>query len=114
MHGNLANYLDQMEALEEAARHRLTAIVYNLVMGQQQNFANNLHNLAIPMREVAASGGRYELPRLAELLTRPEFEPLQRTLMGRGVALDVLQAEIDQQVEAVRREVGDSSTASPP
>ncbi|HEX9944388.1 MAG TPA: CHAT domain-containing protein [Thermoanaerobaculia bacterium] len=106
-HGNLANYLDRLEAAEDAVRHRLAAIVYDLVMGHGQFLATDLRNLAISMRRAAASGGRYELPRLAELLARPEFEPLQRTLTEWDVALDELQAQVDQCVEEVRRGVGE-------
>ncbi len=57
------------------------------------------------MRQAAAAGRRYELPRLADLLERPEFEPLQRTLAERGVAVEAMQGRIDELVEEVRREV---------
>jgi len=103
-HGNLAVYLD-LVAAEEAARHRLARIAYVLVTGHGPFLAMELYNLAILMRRAAASGGRYELPRLAELLARPEFEPLQRTLAEWNVALDGLQAQVDQHVEEVRRQV---------
>ena len=104
-HANLANYLERLGAVEEATRHRLAAIIYELVISHGQHLAIALHNLAISMRDAAASGGRYELPRLAELLARPDFEPLQRTLTERNVALDALQTQVDQYVEEVRRRV---------
>jgi hypothetical protein len=44
------------------------------------------------------------------LLARPEFEPLQRTLTEWNVALDELQAPIDQYVEEVRRMVEKAAT----
>jgi hypothetical protein len=69
----------------------------------------DLRNLAIRMRKTAAAGGRYELPRLAELLVRPEFEPLQRTLAEWKVAVDELQAKIDELVEEVRQRVEEAS-----
>ena len=50
----------------------------------------------------AASGESYELPRLAELLARSEFEPLRRTLTEWKVGLDELQVKIDEIVEGVR------------
>ena len=50
-------------------------------------------------------GERYELPRLAELLARPDFEPLQRTLSEWNVELDALQAAIDEVMERMRRGV---------
>jgi hypothetical protein len=108
-HGNLANYLDLSEAKEEAARHRLAAIAYDLVIDLGQDLSRELRNLAEAVHRAAAAGGLYELPRLAELLAGPDFEPLQRTLAERNVALDALQAQIDQQVEEVRRAVGRGS-----
>jgi tetratricopeptide (TPR) repeat protein len=90
-HGNLANYLARPGTEEEAARHRLAAIAYFLVIGHAQHLAPTLRSLAIAMRQAAAAGGRYELPRLAELLARPEFEPLRRTLTEWKVPLDELQ-----------------------
>ena len=104
-HGNLANYIDRLGTAEDAARHRLAAIVYFLVMGHGQYLVIALRGLTINMRRAAASGERYELPRLAELLARSEFEPLQRTLTEWGVGLDELQAKIDELVEGVRRGV---------
>jgi len=110
-HGNLANYLERLGAAEEAARHRLAAIVYFLVIGHGQHLATALGGLAILIRQAAAAGGHYELPRLAELLARPEFEPLQRTLTEWNVALDALQARIDQIVEEARRGVEEEGEA---
>jgi tetratricopeptide (TPR) repeat protein len=104
-HFNLAKYLNHLGAVEEEARHRLAALIYDLVMGHGQFLATDLRDLAIGMRRAAASEGRYELPRLVELLARPEFEPLQRTLVEWKVGLDELQATIDQRVEQVRRGV---------
>jgi hypothetical protein len=104
-HSHLANYLNHLGAAEETARHMLAQIVYDLVMGHRQLLALALRGLEILMRCAAAAGGRYELPRLIELLARPDFEPLQRTLTEWNVALDELQAKIDELVEEVRRGV---------
>jgi tetratricopeptide (TPR) repeat protein len=104
-HFNLANYFDRLGTAGEAVRHRLAALAYDLIMGRRQGLAIVLHNLAILMRSAEALGRQYNLPRLAELLARPEFEPLQRTLTEWNVALDELQAEIDELVEEVRRGV---------
>ncbi|MEA2559987.1 MAG: hypothetical protein QOH06_1491 [Acidobacteriota bacterium] len=108
-HGNLAHYLENLRAAAEAARHRLAAIIYDLIMGRGQGLATVLRGLAISMRVAAASGGRYELPRLAELLARPEFEPLHRTLIEWNVVLDDLQAQIDQLVDELRRQVEETA-----
>jgi hypothetical protein len=102
-HLSLAVFLFNPRATAQAARHLLAGLTYALLMGHGPIVKNVLHNLAIDLRHAAASGGQYELPRLAELLARPGFEPLQRTLTERNVALDALQAQIDQHVEGVWR-----------
>ena len=104
-HGNLANYLDREGAAKEAALHRLAAIAYELVIGLGYDLKRDLRNLAFYMRRATALGERYDLPRLAELLALPEFEPLHRTLTEWNVGLDELQAAIDERVEEVRRRV---------
>ncbi len=76
----------------------MAAIIYDLVIGHRQGLATDLRNLEIFMRDAAASGKRYELPRLAGLVARPEFEPLRRTLAERNVEVEALQAEIDRLV----------------
>ncbi|MES1244366.1 MAG: tetratricopeptide repeat protein [Acidobacteriota bacterium] len=98
-HGNLANFLGRLGEVEEAARHRLAQLAYDLVMDHGQFLAIGRRNLAILMSHAAVLGGRYELPRLTDLLARPEFEPIQRTLTERNVGLDELQARIDEIVE---------------
>jgi hypothetical protein len=98
-HYQLANYLDRLGLAEEAARHQLATIVYFLITSHGQYLATIMRGLAIGITRAAASGERYELPRLTELLARPEFEPLQRTLTEWNVALDELQAKIDELVE---------------
>ncbi|MFL6290761.1 MAG: AAA family ATPase, partial [Thermoanaerobaculia bacterium] len=110
-HNNLANYLEDLGEAEEAARHRLATIGYFLIVGHRQHLATALQGLKNSMRRAAPSGERYELPRLAELLARPEFEPLQRTLTEWQVPIDELQTGIDQIAEAVRRQV-EQATAS--
>jgi tetratricopeptide (TPR) repeat protein len=110
-HGNLAIYLEHLGVMEDAARHRLARIAYDLVMGHRHFLAITSRGLAEAIRHAAASGGRYELSRLAELLARPDFEPLQQTLAERNVALDELQAQIDQYVEDVRRGVEEDTSS---
>lgn len=112
-HGNLANYLDRLSAAEEASRHLLAGIVYDLITNRQQGLQIKLRNLVGSMHHAAASEKRYELPRLAELLARPEFEPLLRTLTEWNVGLDELQAGIDELVEKVRRWVAEEGHRGP-
>ncbi len=105
-HDNLASYLGKAGRAEEAARHRLAAGVYYLVTTRRDYLATWLGNLRIDIRRAAGSGGRYELPRLADLLARPEFEALARFLVGLGVESGPLQAQLDELVEGVRKEAG--------
>ena len=67
--------------------------------------AQHLPNLALLLQSAEASANLYGLPQLVELLARPEFEPLQRTLAERDLALDKLQAQVNQVVEVARRMV---------
>lgn len=104
-HGNLSNYLDRVGDWDGTAQHSLAAVVYDLITNHRQGLALRLRNLAIDMRRAAAGGGRYELPRLAELLERPDFAALRQVLAERGVDLGELQASIDAHVEQVRSQV---------
>ena len=87
------------------ARHLLAAIVYVVVIGHRQYLKTSLDNLASRMRRAAAGGERYELPRLADLLARPELEALRQVLADRGVDVGELQEAIDQHVDQVRSQV---------
>lgn len=108
-HGNLSNYLDQSEATREGARHLLAAIVYGVVMNNQEELSRHLKCLDIDVRRAADAGGRYELPRLADVLGRPEFSALKDVVDRVDGGADALQAVVDQLVEGVRGEVGQES-----
>jgi hypothetical protein len=103
-HHNLAIYLGKAGRVEDMARHTLAAAVYWLIATRHGHLATWLNNLRISSRRAADSGGRYELPRLADLLARPEFAALGQFLAGSGVDLGQLQAQLDQLVEGARRE----------
>jgi tetratricopeptide (TPR) repeat protein len=105
-HGNLSNYLDRLGERPEAARHMLAAIVYLVVIRHQEHLNIVLSNLGIHMSRAAASGSRYDLPPLAELLERPDLEALRQVLTDGGVNIEALQAQLDALVEEVRQEAG--------
>jgi len=111
-HGNLSNYLDRSGETEEAARHLLAAIVYDLVMNHRQGLNVNLSNLGNRMRRAAPDP--YELPRLADLLSRPEFEALKRVLEASGFDAEGLQGTIDGIVEDVRQQVASTGGKGKP
>ncbi|MFO1429069.1 MAG: CHAT domain-containing protein [Candidatus Competibacteraceae bacterium] len=105
-HNNLSTYLDRANRLVDMARHQLAAFVYLIVVGHHEYLKDySLCNLASDMHRAAQTGQRYELPPLAELLALPEFDALRQFLVQREVDLADLQAVIDEQVEAVRRQV---------
>lgn len=80
-------------------------MVYHVVIDHREFLKTGLHNLAIHVRRAGAGGERYELPRLTDLLARPEFEALRETLADRGVDLGELQGEIDRIVDQVRSQL---------
>ena len=102
-YGNLANYLEQVGTQEEPARYRLAAITYCILTQHHESLFVELNNFAIAVRSAATAGERYELPRLAALLERPDFAALRQALADRGVDIGELQATIDQFVEHVRQ-----------
>jgi tetratricopeptide (TPR) repeat protein len=104
-HRNLSNYLDRMGHSEEYTRHMLADIVYCVVCGHHKGLGTSLRNLGVLMRRAAKGGGRYELPRLGEVLADAEFEALREFLEQGQVDAGELQAEIDRLVEEVRKQV---------
>ena len=82
--------------MQPAARHLLAALAYDVVIGHRQYLALWFGNLSIHIRRAAVAGGRYEPPRLADLLARPEFDPRRQFLTERGVDPAELQAALDQ------------------
>ena len=102
-HGNLSSYLDDSGKLEEGARHLLASIIYRLLATRHDILAIDLRNLNYRMRRATQSGGEYALPRVADLLARPEFEALARFVAQRGVDIQELQEAIDQLVERARQ-----------
>lgn len=107
-HYNLALYLHATGSPAEAGPHQLADLAYCLVTGLDPR--GSLHNLAIRIREAAARGDRYDLPRLADLLATPTLAALRAFLTDRGVPIPNLQADIDARLPAVRA----VAAASPP
>ncbi len=103
-HNNLAKYLEKLGRTDQWPQHDLAAVVYWLCAGHGEHVRTWLRNLAIRIRRAAAAGGRYELPRLADLLAQPAFAPLATWLAANQIDLDQLQARIDQLVEQTRQQ----------
>ncbi len=99
-HLNLCNYLDKSGKIEEGAANHLAAGIYYLISGRHAH--NWMGNLKIRIRRAAKSNQTYELPRIADLLSRPEFQALDQFLTQYGVDRDQLQGEIDRLVGQAR------------
>ncbi len=116
-HNNLAGYLEcsaNVDALEEARWHQLAALVYRLVSGLHQHLQMSLHNYGNVFRRARramSSNTEPNIPRLAELLARPEFDLLSRWLQQRAIVLEALQADIDTLLAQVRQHVIDEEVA---
>ena len=63
---------------------------------------SSLHNYAVLYQEAKAAGTELVVPRLAELLDKPEFTALTHWLLQNGIAPADLQAAIDQALAQAR------------
>jgi tetratricopeptide (TPR) repeat protein len=105
-HSNLANYLERSgtpSALAEAPRHRLAALIYQLIVRLRRDLQTSLRNYAVGFGRPHAPGTELAVPRVAELLADPAFQPLDQWLGQRQVKLDELQTEVDQLLEQARQ-----------
>ena len=105
-HNNLAAYLERQgspSALVELSRHQLAALIYWLAAGVEQHLKTSQHNYAIRFRSAHAAGAELAVPRVAELLADPAFQPLEQWLRQRQVDVADLQAGVDQLLELVRQ-----------
>ncbi len=76
--------------------------MYYLVAGLGQDIQTSLRNYAIDFRRAHEAATPLAVPRVADLLDDPAFDPLARWLVSRQVNVDELQAAIDQRLEQVR------------
>jgi hypothetical protein len=74
-----------------------------LVTGLGQSYQALLRNYAIDFRRANAAGTELAVPRVAELLADPAFDPLARWLRENKVNTDELQATVDHVLEQVRQ-----------
>lgn len=105
-HYNLAIYLDRSDAPSahaESPRHGLAALIYLLVSGLWQLLKTLLRNYATDFRRAQAASTTLTVPRVAELLADPAFRPLDDWLRQRQVAVEEVQAAVDQFLEMARQ-----------
>lgn len=63
----------------------------------------SFRNYLITHRHARAAGTALTVPRVADLLARPDFEPLKLWLRERNVDLDDLQAAVDEILDQARQ-----------
>ena len=90
-------------ALAESPHHQLPTLVYRLVAGLEQSLKFSQRNYAVRFRRAQAAGAEPAMPRLAELLADPAFQPMEQWLRQRQVDLDGLQAALDQFLNQARQ-----------
>jgi tetratricopeptide (TPR) repeat protein len=101
-HANLSSFLRESGEPEESANHLLAAIVYGMVMNHRVGLARYRRDFGNRIRRDDENGGRYELPRLADILGRPEFSALKDVVDRVDEDVDALQTVVDELVEGVR------------
>ena len=99
-HNNLALHLHKLGFPDEARAHQVAGISYRLVTGIVISLS--VPQLILRIRESAAQGAPFALPRLTTLLADPAFAPLRTFLQQRDADLPSLQARIDRLVEEAR------------
>jgi len=103
-HNNLANFLETGDPVDraESPRHQLAALIYFLAAGLGQHLQTSMHNYAVRFRRAQSEGIDLAVPRVADLLADPAFQPLTAWLRRRGVEVAVVQEAVDQFLEAAR------------
>ncbi|HYR06953.1 MAG TPA: AAA family ATPase [Longimicrobium sp.] len=115
-HHNLAIYLattGTSVAAVETDLHLLAGLIYRLVSGLEQDLRLTLRVFGVRFRRAHDNGISLNVPRVAEFLANPAFEPLADWLRQRGVDIPKLQTEVDELLEEARQ-AAIASQDSPP
>jgi tetratricopeptide (TPR) repeat protein len=99
-HNNLAKYLDRLGLLDESKAHQLAALVYCGLTNSRRR--DSRHNLAVSIRQSAARGETFTLPRLIDVLAAPAFATLRSFLAEHGIPADLLQVKVDGLIAQIR------------
>jgi tetratricopeptide (TPR) repeat protein len=99
-HENLSTYLVKAEEPAAAREHQLADIIYRVVA--RSDMGRTLQSLKLDILRAVARGEHYELPRVAQILERPDFVTLKGFLEAQGVPPGPLQDGIDELVGALR------------
>ncbi len=105
-HINLSNYLERQAsptALAESPLHQLAALIYFLKALHDQHLQTSRNNYATRFRRARAADTELAVPRVAQLLADPAFDPLAQWLRQRQVDLDELQADVDNFLNKARQ-----------
>ena len=105
-HAKLADALERTAipaAVAEAYRHRLAALVYQLVGRLSDPLTETLGAYATRFRRATAVGAALDVGRLTDLLDDPAFDPLDAWLREQGSDVAETQTAIDFYLEQARR-----------
>jgi len=99
-HENLSTYLQKADAPAAAREHQLADIIYRVVA--RSDMGRTLQSLKLDILRAVARGEQYDLPRVADLLEKPDFAVLKGFLGAHDVSPGPLQDGIDQLAGALR------------
>ena len=103
---NLGDYLRSHQTsvdLAEAPKRDLAALSYNLVAEVGVGLQISINNYGAEFQRAHATGTELIVPRVAQLLADPAFEPLAQWLRERQVDVDELQSAVDQFLEKAKQ-----------
>jgi len=89
-------------AAAEAPYHQLAALVYRIVASLHQSLKASVRHYVIDFGRSQHEGAPPAIPRLEQLLARPDFDPLRRWLDARAVKYNELQKKIDEHLNSAR------------
>ena len=84
-------------------RHRLAALVYQLVAGRGQDLQTSLGNYAIDCRRAHAADTPLPVPHVAEFLTDPAFRPLAHWIRQRHATGAEMQTAVNHFLDMPRQ-----------
>ncbi len=105
-HASLADALERTaipSAVDESGRHRLAALIYQLVASLGEPMHLTLAAYAARFRRAKSTGFSFTAPRLTDVLDDPVFAPLDEWLRERGADVAEVQTAVDFYLEQTRR-----------
>src|SRR5262249_55017339 len=89
--------------LADAAAHELADLLYEIVTGHGRGLQTSARNQVGRLLRARRTGREHTLPRVADLLARPDFAALRDWLAVEQVDLDQLQQDVDAFIAQCRQ-----------